>query len=89
MAWRLGSPRGRRDPTAVHALLGPDAYQEAQDIGVQAVRPGRPDQGNGLLECERLIGRRFAACGDRQRNRSVVNSNYPLTVANSSGGDTL
>jgi hypothetical protein len=37
----------------------------------------------------RLVGRRFAACGDRQRNRSVMNSNYPMIVANSSGGDTL
>ena len=36
-------------------LLGPDAYQETQDdVGIQAVRPGRPDQGNGLPEGERL-----------------------------------
>jgi len=29
------------------------------------------------------------ACGDRRCKRSVVNSNYFLTVAGSSGGDTL
>ena len=46
-------------PPQCTRFLGPDAYEEAQGIGVQAVRPGRPDQGNGLLECERLIGRRF------------------------------
>lgn len=32
-----------------------DAYQETQDnVGIQAVPPCRPDQGNGLPECERL-----------------------------------
>ena len=42
-------------PPQCTRFLGPDAYQEAQDnVGVQAVRPRRPDQGNGLLECERL-----------------------------------
>jgi hypothetical protein len=36
-------------------LFGSDAYQETQDnVGVQAVRPRRPDQGNGLPGCERL-----------------------------------
>jgi hypothetical protein len=44
-----------------------------------------PDWGRA----SRPIGRRSAACGDRQRNRSVMNSNYPLIVANSPGGDTL
>jgi hypothetical protein len=40
-------------PPQCTRFLGPDAYQEAQDnVGVQAVRPRRPDQGNGLLECE-------------------------------------
>ena len=35
-------------------FLGPDAHQETQDnVGVQTVRPCCPDQGNGLLECER------------------------------------
>ncbi len=51
-----GSP-ARSDviPPQRPRLLGSDAYQEAQDnVGVQTVRPGRPDQGNGLLECERL-----------------------------------
>jgi hypothetical protein len=37
----------------------------------------------------RLIGRRSAACSDRQRIRSVMNSNYLLILANSSRGDTL
>jgi len=35
------------------------------------------------------MGRRSAACGDRQYSRSAMNSNYLLTVANSSDGDTL
>src|ERR1700730_11534838 len=56
--WRLGvcvSLEVDVIPPQCTRFLGPDAYQEAQDnVGVQAVRPRRPDQGNGLLECERL-----------------------------------
>ena len=37
----------------------------------------------------RLIGRGSATGGDRQRRRSVMNSNYRLIVANSLRGDTL
>jgi hypothetical protein len=43
-------------------LFGPDAYQKTQDnVGVQAVRPGRPDQGNGLPEGERFGRTAFLA----------------------------
>jgi len=42
-------------PPQCTRLLGSDAYQETQhNVGIQAVRSCRPDQGNGLPECERL-----------------------------------
>jgi hypothetical protein len=45
-------------------VFGPDAYQETQDdVGVQAVRPSHPDQGNGLPEGERLGRAAFLAGG--------------------------
>jgi hypothetical protein len=49
-------------PPQCTRLFGSDAYQETQDnVGVQAVRPGRPDQGNGLPEGERLGRAAFLA----------------------------
>ena len=40
-------------PSQRPRFFGPDAYQEAQDnVGVQAVRACRLDQGNGLTEGE-------------------------------------
>jgi len=51
-------------PPQCPRLLGPDAHQETQDnIGVQAVRPGRLDQANGLPEGERLGRAAFPADG--------------------------
>jgi hypothetical protein len=53
-------------------LFGPDAYQEAQDnVGVQAVRACRLDQGNGLTEGERL-GRAAPLAGGRVHERGDV-----------------
>ena len=53
-------------------LFGPDAYQEAQDdVGVQAVRACRLDQGNGLTEGERL-GRAAPLAGGCVHERGDV-----------------
>ena len=42
-------------PPQCTRLFGSDAYQETQhNVGIHAVGPCRPDQGNGLPECERL-----------------------------------
>ena len=41
---------------------GPDQKTE-DNVGVQAVQPCRPDQGNGLPECERLRRTAFLADG--------------------------
>ena len=49
-------------PPQCTRLFGSDAYQETQDnVGVQAVRPCRPDQGNGLPGCKRLRRAAFLA----------------------------
>jgi len=77
-------------PPQCPRLFRPDAYQEAQDdIGVQAVRPGRLDQGNGLPEGELadLIfeygqepkSRRIAGAIVRARSRSQIETTDQLT----------
>ena len=54
--------------------------QQCEELGY--FQPGR-------CTASRLVGRRSAACGDRQCSRWIMNSNYLLIVVNSSGGDTL
>jgi len=51
-------------PSQRPRLLRPDAYQKTQDnVGIQAVRACRLDQGNGLPEGERLGRAAFPASG--------------------------
>jgi hypothetical protein len=59
-------------PPQCTCLLGSYADQEAQDnVGIQAVRPGRTDQGNSLPEGERL-GRAALLAGGGVHQRGDV-----------------
>ena len=61
-------------------LLGSDAYQEAQDdVGVQAVRACRLDQGNGLTEGERL-GRATPLAGGGVHERGDIAAHLVVSL---------
>ncbi len=68
-------------PPQCTRLFGSDTYQETQDnVGVQAVRPRRPDQGNGLLEGERL-GRAAFLAGGCVHERGDVAANLVVSLS--------